>query len=392
MSGPRVLLMTRRFWPLVGESENATADLATGLLRLGARPTVLTGRWQTDWSPRVCFAGVPIVRVDHAARTGLGQWRYLVNLRRWLRSHQDQIDVICVTHLRYDAYAAIGAACHPRIPVVLRADQAGAAGDCAWLKRSRLGSRLRKRMKDADVVVAANQSVCDELLAAGFAESSIKIIHPAVRPVRPANATRMFSARIALAEANGDLVVTFDNPVVLYVGRMQQANGLDRLVRAWRGVVAKIPNARLWLAGDGPQRDELHQLIRDLDLKRCVFMPGSFDDIEELLQAANVIVDPTISDSPTSALFQAIGTGTPIIAVACDSLRAVVDSIGGNSTLLVRSDISCLRDALIEALSSHESNRPIDKQSQLSFLRTNSPKRIAAEYLALFEQLIESKA
>jgi hypothetical protein len=49
MNGLRLVLVTRRFWPLVGGAETATANLASGLRDLGVTPTILTGRHDALW-------------------------------------------------------------------------------------------------------------------------------------------------------------------------------------------------------------------------------------------------------------------------------------------------------------------------------------------------------
>ncbi len=71
MNGLRLVLVTRRFWPLVGGAETATANLARGLRGLGVTPTILTGRHDAQWPADVVYREIPVHRL-HFPRFRLG--------------------------------------------------------------------------------------------------------------------------------------------------------------------------------------------------------------------------------------------------------------------------------------------------------------------------------
>src|SRR5947199_179620 len=70
--------------------------------------------------------------------------------------------------------------------------------------------------------------------------------------------------------------------------------GLSDLLVAWSLLAAERPHARLWLIGDGPERDDLAGQLDSLGLGGTVAMPGVFDDVEDVLRAADVFVYPTL--------------------------------------------------------------------------------------------------
>ena len=74
------------------------------------------------------------------------------------------------------------------------------------------------------------------------------------------------------------------------IGSLYPGNGLDTLIRAWQKIVGRHQDARLWIIGDGQDRDHLLQLKKDLDLAWHVLMPGTFEEIDEVLAAADVYV------------------------------------------------------------------------------------------------------
>ena len=85
MTAPRVLLVTRRFWPLTGGAETHVANLATELQQCEMDPTILTARWQSDWPPALKYRGVPVRRLTNPGASTWGTLRYMLSLGRWLR-------------------------------------------------------------------------------------------------------------------------------------------------------------------------------------------------------------------------------------------------------------------------------------------------------------------
>ena len=115
----RLVLVTRRFWPLVGGAETVMANLAAELAARGVGVTLLTARWQNDWPAELTYRGEPVVRVPNPALRGWGTWRYMKAIDRWLRENRDSYDLVYVSMLKHDAYAALGAVAGSG-PVVLR--------------------------------------------------------------------------------------------------------------------------------------------------------------------------------------------------------------------------------------------------------------------------------
>ena len=119
--GKRIVIVSRRFWPLADEPEMAIGRLADGFLEHGARPEILTARWDKHWPEEFVHRGVPVHRLQNSSSRRWGTLRYIRSVSNWLRSHSEEIDAVYVSLLRYDAYAAIGALAGRDVPVGRRA-------------------------------------------------------------------------------------------------------------------------------------------------------------------------------------------------------------------------------------------------------------------------------
>ncbi len=136
---PRIALITRRYWPLIGGAERVMAALGEGLARLGAATTILTAQWRPEWPRELVHRDAPLIRIPQPTLRGWGTLRYMLGLRRWLHRHRAEIDGVVVSMLKHDAYTVL-AALAGTVPIVLRAEGGGTTGDCQWQKDNRFGA------------------------------------------------------------------------------------------------------------------------------------------------------------------------------------------------------------------------------------------------------------
>jgi glycosyltransferase involved in cell wall biosynthesis len=88
------------------------------------------------------------------------------------------------------------------------------------------------------------------------------------------------------------------------------------VIDAMPAVIAKVPEARLVIAGDGPMRKELEDKIVELNLLEHVILAGRLDREVFLryLRAADVFVQNSVHETFSHELVEALSLGTPVIA------------------------------------------------------------------------------
>ena len=123
-----------------------------------------------------------------------------------------------------------------------------------------------------------------------------------------------------------------DEPIVLFVGRIQPLKGVDVAVEAFSHIRELVANARLVVVG-GPSGSEgnaeLARVLRridDLGLGDAVSMweAQPHADIPTFYHAANVLLVPSRSESFGLVAAEAQATGLPVVAAAVGGLRHVV--------------------------------------------------------------------
>nr|WP_308309370.1 glycosyltransferase [Streptomyces sp. CHD11] len=105
-------------------------------------------------------------------------------------------------------------------------------------------------------------------------------------------------------------------PLAVCVGRLCRQKGQDVLLRAWSGVLRRVPDARLVLVGDGPDRDRLRAAAPG-----SVLFAGAVADASPWYQAADLVVLPSRWEGMALAPLEAMACGRPVVVTDVDGAR-----------------------------------------------------------------------
>jgi glycosyltransferase involved in cell wall biosynthesis len=184
---------------------------------------------------------------------------------------------------------------------------------------------------------------------------------------------------------------TFDTPkdakLALALGRLHKAKALDVLLKA----VAKVPDLWLWIAGEGPDRDELVQLSKDLGIDNRVRFLGWRTDRSALLRASDLCVFPSRYEPNGTVVVEAWAHGIPLVTAASagpawiardneDALIAPIDDVDG------------LAERMRAVLSSKELAAKLVANGYTRIEQEFSEKAVVGEYIKMFETVRPGKA
>lgn len=382
MNSLRLLIVTPRYWPLADGTERGLAMLAEAWHARGVRSTILTAAWGPDWPRQVIHREVPVHRLPHPPQGGWYTLRFLRRASRWLREHRGQFDVVYVANLRTEAYATVGALLHNPIPVVLRAGE----HDAVWQQQARFGRRIKIRCQQAAAITASSPRSARALIDAGYDPGRIHHIPWGVPIAPPRCSAARIEARQALALANHDLNAGDVAPVAVCVTRLDDCRALRPLIAAWKTIAARWPSARLWLIGDGPQRHDVYDVVVDQGLHRDIFMPGSFDELVDVFQAADLCIALNQSVAESPALLQAMSAGLPMVAIATEAnCDVLTDNVQG--LLVADQDVAALTAAISTLLETPDFAARMSAAARLLATERHSLAASASQHLELFEQL-----
>jgi glycosyltransferase involved in cell wall biosynthesis len=127
-------------------------------------------------------------------------------------------------------------------------------------------------------------------------------------------------------------------------GRCTPQKGFDRAIGAFAALAADAPEARLCIAGDGPQIDEYNALARSLNVAEKTIFTGFRGDLAGLLAALDLFWLTSRSEGMPNVLLEAFATGIPAIAFDVAGVRELIDN-GRDGLVVAQGDMHALADA-----------------------------------------------
>ncbi len=169
--------------------------------------------------------------------------------------------------------------------------------------------------------------------------------------------------------------------LIVSVGRLSPEKDQLTLVKAMALLVPEH-DVRLVLAGEGPRRAEIMDLIEREKLADRVSLPGHLDDPLALLERAELAVCSSLYEGFGNAIVEALACGTPVVSTDCPYGPREILEGGRYGRLVPVGDAGALAAAMAAALTS-----PVDRerlrQRGLSF----TASRAAAEFLSIVDAL-----
>jgi glycosyltransferase involved in cell wall biosynthesis len=181
-----------------------------------------------------------------------------------------------------------------------------------------------------------------------------------------------------------------DPPVVAFAGRLAREKGVDVLLRAMPAVLARVPEARLLVAGDGPDSTRLRGLAARLGIEGRTRFVGhlSARELDDALCPAWVQVVPSLWHEPFGLVApEAMMRGTAVVATAAGGLRdSVVD--GKTGLLVPIGDTDALGAALARVLSSKETAEAMGAAGRRRAIDEFQESAVVDAFLAIYADML----
>jgi glycosyltransferase involved in cell wall biosynthesis len=118
------------------------------------------------------------------------------------------------------------------------------------------------------------------------------------------------------------------------VGRLSKEKGFDTLLMAVRNIKIKWnENVRVFIIGEGPEKDNLIRLSRKCGISDNVIFTGYIDNASKILKNFDIFVMSSLTEGMPITLLEAMRAGMPIVASAVGGIPEALE--GGKCGILV---------------------------------------------------------
>jgi 1,2-diacylglycerol 3-alpha-glucosyltransferase len=230
-------------------------------------------------------------------------------------------------------------------------------------------------------IICPAQPMADELLQMGVHKPLFVI----------GNAIDVEQLNIPLPDPFPESGIPDGAPRLISVGRLGLEKSMDELLRRFRLIHERVPQAKLVLIGDGPERDHLQALAKSLGLLEAVIFQGYVpaQDIAAYYQHADLFVFASTSEVHPMVGLEAAACGLPIVARAKMGItKCVVDGLTG--FLVDPEDSRAFADRAVELLQDAEMRQAFSQAARDWAHREVGLPRMAHQAVEVYQRSIQA--
>jgi 1,2-diacylglycerol 3-alpha-glucosyltransferase len=300
---------------------------------------------------------------------------------RWSRLSNGSRPDLIHTHTFYGVgLEALRAAKSLRIPLVGTNHTAVKAfGPYMPVNIDWVSAYVRWYYGQCDLVTAPSQSALDELDGVQRRRPCSVISNPIetemFAPARP-ETRRALKAKLDLSDAT-----------VTFAGRLAPEKNIETILRAVAALKETTPPIRLAIAGHGTHEQELRRLAADLRIGPSIRFFGTLDKLRlaELLQASEVFVIMSPTETQSMVMLQAMACGIAVIAADVGALPEYVNNEHG--FLVEAMDHMALAEKVALLLGSTELRARLGRAA-MCFVASFSTDRIADQWERIYHAVV----
>lgn len=175
---------------------------------------------------------------------------------------------------------------------------------------------------------------------------------------------------------------------LIFVGRLDPVKNIDLILRALSQLINRHKqNLQLLIVGDGPQRPQLENLTRQLNLTDRVCFTGARRDVERLLKAADLFLMPSKWEGFGLSAAEAMAAQLPVIASRTEGLIDVIDH-HANGLLVTPNQLDELTQSIKSLLENPQKMKSLAHAAQIKARQNYSLNTMIENYTNFYLQLL----
>ena len=252
------------------------------------------------------------------------------------------------------------------------------------------GYKLYLRIEDfltrfADLVIPNSASGQNHLVNRGINPSNIRVIYNGI------NIPRLIPKPDDVFRKKTDLGLSDNGCVVGISASLFSLKDHATFLRAARIVCGVIPQVKYIILGDGPLRENLEEMTRELGIASSVYFLGNQTEVSPYLSLFDIAC--LCSKEPegcSNSILEAMALGKPVVATALGGNVELVDD-GKTGLLVAAQNPELLAEAFLTLINDPQKAKEMGERGKDKINRVFSFERMIADYGELYEEAMKVK-
>jgi L-malate glycosyltransferase len=180
-----------------------------------------------------------------------------------------------------------------------------------------------------------------------------------------------------------------DEKVLVHLSNFRPVKRIPDVVEIFDRVRRRIP-AKLLMIGDGPDRTVGEWMVREKGLMRDVIFLGKQNQVQALLNCADVLLLPSEIESFGLAALEAMACGVPVVASRVGGVPEVIDD-GVEGYLVPSHDIETMAERALAILTNGDRREQMGRAARKRASTQFCSDKIIPLYEALYRRVLENQ-
>jgi len=181
--------------------------------------------------------------------------------------------------------------------------------------------------------------------------------------------------------------------LITFIGRLTESKGLPYLIEAIKHLKSSssgLASYKVIIAGDGPMKKELEDLVRKSGLTDQVSLPGHITEIESLLALTDIFILPSLYEGFPLALLEAMASGCAVIGSDAGGIPDIITN-SNIGFIVKRGDSRALAERIKLLLSDKELRVKLGKNGREHIRKKYKWTNIVRSISQIYKRIYLSK-
>ncbi len=235
-------------------------------------------------------------------------------------------------------------------------------------------------INNSDAVTAVSDSLREDTLRLFEIHKEIKVVYNFIDVNK--------YPQIDADECDRSLLAKENERILTHVSNFRPVKRVEDVIKIFYEVQKEIP-AKLLLVGDGPEREKVDLLCKELNIKEKVLFLGNSNEVNKILCYSDLFLLPSQTESFGLAALEAMAARTPVISTNAGGLPEV--NLQGVTGFL--SDVGNVKEMAENAIKILKNTDVLDKFKDQAKIHSEkfTLEQILPQYIEIYEDILKEK-
>lgn len=228
-------------------------------------------------------------------------------------------------------------------------------------------------------VIAVSQDIAGRLREK-FGDQKVVTVHNAID-------TSLIKISRSAEEIKRELGISEDLAVIGTAGRLVPVKGYDLFLKVAKLILGKHPRTTFVIAGDGPLKEELCEMVDSLGIGANVVFTGFRDDVLDLVNAFDIFLVTSVHEGIPMSVLEAMAMRKAVVSTAVGGIPEIIeDNISG--LIADPGNTEDLAERCLSVLEDHELRSNIGRNAERRIVLEFSTDRLRERVIRLYKEIM----